>query len=782
MALGRLVAVTRFTAIHIAPPYRALNRGFGMAISARLDELKRKFDENPRRYFAPLANEYRKQGDTTQAIALCRTHLPNQPGHISGHIVLAQALYESRELVESRQIFEAALELDPENIIALRYLGDIAREQGSPSAAQAWYKRVLEFDPRNEEIAQLLADVKPEAEAELAELASRPTPAITEATAVQPDVDGPHDEPIAPAEAPEVASVEDVEPVAVERTETLELETMELAPPPAAASTGYDVTDHVLLDAPAEALEMMEEPLDLYDADPTGDSWRESIAEEAGDARPSGQAADLSFTEQLPAESETPPAAEPSFDDWFAQPASPEAAATHEVAFEEFAPDLTAATPAAPEAEAAGPGAAADAIEEFSWSLTEAEAATQPMASEPEAPVEGGATEEPEMEFTSWGAAEAEPSAPAAPASAEAAGDESPWIQPHPSIEDSEAEPAGHASVPDESVAGAWTDADGLASAREDDIEAAFDTEDAYEEAASAAESPYGFSDARDDSPAGVSADTDAGDVLPGIDSLSAGVDEEAEAEDAIAASMASSDPLIGRTPSFVPAVSEESSAAFVTETMAELYLQQGFHDEALSIYRQLLARNPQDRTLAERVQALEEGGASAVIDESRPAAHPRPDSESARAFFARFASRTPSRGGGEGNADDRRGESAQAATVPLGGAAMPDEALTRPDEPTLTHMFSDRQVPSGDAQAARTLASAFGATPDVPPAPGGELSLQQLFRDVPARSSGAVTLGEQGTDASQGSAGSSGAPDPEVEAPADYEQFTAWLEGLKKK
>jgi tetratricopeptide (TPR) repeat protein len=305
-------------------------------------------------------------------------------------------------------------------------------------------------------------------------------------------------------------------------------------------------------------------------------------------------------------------------------------------------------------------------------------------------------------------------------------------------------------------------------------------------------ESPYWSAGPSDDAPRGVSADADSVDSLPGIASLGASVEdddesfaddlEESDADDAMAASMSSSDPLIGRTPSFIPAVSEESSAAFVTETMAELYLQQGFYDEALSIYRQLLARNPADETLAERVRALEHGSASAVFDDESMPAHPSPDSESARAYFARFANRNPSRGGREGNALDRRGESAHAATVPLGGAAMPDEALTRPDEPTLTTIFSDRQVPSGDAQAARTLASAFGVSPDSMPARSGELSLQQLFRDVPARSSGAVTLGEQGTGSSQGSAGSAGASDPDAEAPADYEQFTAWLEGLKKK
>jgi hypothetical protein len=54
-----------------------------MSTAARIDELRKKFEENPRRYFAPLANEYRKAGDLSQAIALCREHLPKQPGHMS---------------------------------------------------------------------------------------------------------------------------------------------------------------------------------------------------------------------------------------------------------------------------------------------------------------------------------------------------------------------------------------------------------------------------------------------------------------------------------------------------------------------------------------------------------------------------------------------------------------------------------------------------------------------------------------------------------------------------
>src|SRR5215510_351768 len=127
-----------------------------MASSARIDELRKKFDENPRRYFAPLANEYRKAGELEQAIAICREYLPQQPGHMSGHIVYGQALFEHSRFDESRHVFETALSLDPENLIALRHLGDIARQAGDTRTAKTWYQRVLEADPRNEEIATLM--------------------------------------------------------------------------------------------------------------------------------------------------------------------------------------------------------------------------------------------------------------------------------------------------------------------------------------------------------------------------------------------------------------------------------------------------------------------------------------------------------------------------------------------------------------------------------------------------------------------------------------------------
>jgi tetratricopeptide (TPR) repeat protein len=127
-----------------------------MSSSARIDELRKKFDENPRRYFAPLANEYRKAGDFEQAVFICQEYLPQQPGHMSGHIVYGQTLFDMGRDEEARAVFETALTLDPENLIALKHLGDIARQAGDLEGSRSWYQRVLEADPRNDEIMQIL--------------------------------------------------------------------------------------------------------------------------------------------------------------------------------------------------------------------------------------------------------------------------------------------------------------------------------------------------------------------------------------------------------------------------------------------------------------------------------------------------------------------------------------------------------------------------------------------------------------------------------------------------
>ncbi|MFL5482678.1 MAG: tetratricopeptide repeat protein [Gemmatimonadaceae bacterium] len=131
----------------------------------RLRELQEKFEENPRRYFAPLANEYRKGGQPRRAIEICRAQLAQMPGHMSGQIVFGQALYEAGEFDEARQVFERALTLDPENLIALRTLGDMSLQSGDTVQARSWYMRLLDADPKDTAVVTLVAEIDASAEA-----------------------------------------------------------------------------------------------------------------------------------------------------------------------------------------------------------------------------------------------------------------------------------------------------------------------------------------------------------------------------------------------------------------------------------------------------------------------------------------------------------------------------------------------------------------------------------------------------------------------------------------
>jgi len=127
-----------------------------MAPGSRLQDLTAKYMQNPRRYFVPLANEYRNAHDLDRAISLCREHLPAQPGHMSGHIVLGRAYFEKGDLAAAQEVFLTSVALDDENLIALRHLGDIAAARQALPEARDWYTRVLDADPQNDEIERLI--------------------------------------------------------------------------------------------------------------------------------------------------------------------------------------------------------------------------------------------------------------------------------------------------------------------------------------------------------------------------------------------------------------------------------------------------------------------------------------------------------------------------------------------------------------------------------------------------------------------------------------------------
>ena len=50
-----------------------------MAAPNRVEELRKRYHENPKKFFAPFANELRKTGQVDRAILICQKHLGEQP-------------------------------------------------------------------------------------------------------------------------------------------------------------------------------------------------------------------------------------------------------------------------------------------------------------------------------------------------------------------------------------------------------------------------------------------------------------------------------------------------------------------------------------------------------------------------------------------------------------------------------------------------------------------------------------------------------------------------------
>ena len=200
--------------------------------------------------------------------------------------------------------------------------------------------------------------------------------------------------------------------------------------------------------------------------------------------------------------------------------------------------------------------------------------------------------------------------------------------------------------------------------------------------------------------------------------------------------------------------------------------MKQGFRDEALAIYRQLAERNPADEALRQRIEAIEQSQAQAAAPAAEAPAENRAAAQSVRTFFSRLARRP-------------------AVTPP---AALQESARSNPDVPfaaaasALANLFAASKPPASVVASASTLAYAYSDPAGRPSrAADRELSLDHLFRDVPpgGQASGGVSLDEfyATPNAQPGSPTEpAGAGESSESSGTDIRQFTAWLEGLRKK
>jgi len=153
--------------------------------TSEIEKLEKRWAENPKgRNFAPLADAYRKAGELDRAIELCKAGLERHPDYVSAHIVYGRCFLDLKNDTTASQVFRKVLELDPENVLGLKLLADIAERGGRYDEAVGWLSRLLAADPMNGDAAEALTRTKGKA----AQAAPKPVPAAAAAPPPPPAV------------------------------------------------------------------------------------------------------------------------------------------------------------------------------------------------------------------------------------------------------------------------------------------------------------------------------------------------------------------------------------------------------------------------------------------------------------------------------------------------------------------------------------------------------------------------------------------------------------------
>lgn len=128
------------------------------------DEIRRfeeQFRDQPESLvFARLADAYRKSGDLQRSLELLEEGIVRHPDYLSAHIVRARTFRDLGRADEARSAFERVIELDAQNLVAIRGLAEIARESGDVVSELAWLERLELADPQSPESGERLAELR----------------------------------------------------------------------------------------------------------------------------------------------------------------------------------------------------------------------------------------------------------------------------------------------------------------------------------------------------------------------------------------------------------------------------------------------------------------------------------------------------------------------------------------------------------------------------------------------------------------------------------------------
>ncbi len=126
-----------------------------------LEALFERYRTAPASYvFAPLADACRKAGMLEEAVEICAAGVARHPRYPSGYVVQGKCYFDQRNIAGAEKAFRAVLELDENNLVALKYLGVIMVGRGEREQATEYFQHILALDPEDREIRRILSELE----------------------------------------------------------------------------------------------------------------------------------------------------------------------------------------------------------------------------------------------------------------------------------------------------------------------------------------------------------------------------------------------------------------------------------------------------------------------------------------------------------------------------------------------------------------------------------------------------------------------------------------------
>ena len=131
-----------------------------MADHPRIEDLRRRVQKDPASIaFAQLAEEFRRAGQFSDAVEVCRAGLGTHPGYLSARVTLGRALLELDDLDGAQLELETVLQGAPENLSAIRGLAEIHHRRGAMAEALSQYRVALNLARNDPDLEQTVADL-----------------------------------------------------------------------------------------------------------------------------------------------------------------------------------------------------------------------------------------------------------------------------------------------------------------------------------------------------------------------------------------------------------------------------------------------------------------------------------------------------------------------------------------------------------------------------------------------------------------------------------------------